>query len=53
MGDNRDYSFDSRFWGFVDESKIKGLAFIKYWSWDHQADLLAKIRWERIGRLIE
>lgn len=53
MGDNRDYSFDSRFWGFVDESKIKGLAFIKYWSWDHQADLLHKIRWGRIGRLIE
>jgi len=53
MGDNRDYSFDSRFWGFVDERKIKGLAFIKYWSWDHQADLLTKIRWERIGRLIE
>lgn len=53
MGDNRDYSFDSRFWGFVHESKIKGLAFVKYWSWDANADLLNKIRWDRIGRPID
>lgn len=53
MGDNRDYSFDSRFWGFVPEEKIKGLAFIKYWSWDSQAGLLEKIRWNRIGRAID
>ncbi|WP_303722834.1 signal peptidase I [Malonomonas rubra] len=52
MGDNRDYSFDSRFWGFVHKSKIKGLAFIKYWSWDSKADLLEKVRWGRIGRPI-
>jgi len=52
MGDNRDYSFDSRFWGFVNTSKIKGLAFIKYWSWDAKADLLHKIRFNRIGRPI-
>jgi signal peptidase I len=53
MGDNRDYSYDSRFWGFVEEAKIKGLAFIKYWSWNGQGDLLEKIRFERIGRLIK
>ncbi|NOY13219.1 MAG: signal peptidase I [Deltaproteobacteria bacterium] len=52
MGDNRDYSFDSRFWGFVNKSKIKGLAFIKYWSWNAKADLLDKVRWDRIGRPI-
>jgi signal peptidase I len=50
MGDNRDYSFDSRFWGFVPKSKIKGLAFIKYWSWDSQENT---VRWSRIGRLID
>ena len=53
MGDNRDYSYDSRFWGFVDASKVKGLAFIKYWSWDAKADLLHKIRFNRIGRPID
>jgi len=36
MGDNRDRSYDSRFWGFVSRDKIKGLAFIKYWSWDRE-----------------
>lgn len=50
MGDNRDRSFDSRFWGFVDASKIKGLAFIKYWSWDREEKWP---RWNRIGRTIE
>ncbi len=50
MGDNRDRSYDSRFWRFVDRSEIKGLAFIKYWSWDSQE---FSPRWKRIGRLIE
>ncbi|WP_321371784.1 signal peptidase I [uncultured Desulfuromusa sp.] len=52
MGDNRDFSFDSRFWGYVHKSKIKGLAFIKYWSWNSEGNLLHKIRFSRIGRLI-
>lgn len=52
MGDNRDYSFDSRFWGYVNKSKIKGMAFIKYWSWNKEGDLLHKIRFSRIGRPI-
>lgn len=52
MGDNRDRSFDSRFWGFVPMENIRGEAIIKYWSWDANADWLHKIRWGRIGRLI-
>ena len=50
MGDNRDRSYDSRFWRFVDRSAIKGLAFIKYWSWDREKFMP---RWDRIGRLIK
>lgn len=50
MGDNRDRSYDSRFWGFVDRSVIKGRAFIKYWSWDSDK---FRPRWGRIGRTIE
>ncbi|MDD2557847.1 MAG: signal peptidase I [Desulfuromonadaceae bacterium] len=50
MGDNRDNSYDSRFWGFVAEDKIKGQAFIKYWSWNNEN---SRPRWGRIGRLIE
>lgn len=50
MGDNRDRSYDSRFWRFVDRSEVKGLAFIKYWSWDSQN---FTPRWSRIGRTIK
>lgn len=49
MGDNRDRSYDSRFWKFVRRDQIKGLAFIKYWSWDHEK---LRPRFGNIGRLI-
>jgi signal peptidase I len=49
MGDNRDQSLDSRFWGFVKLNKIRGKAFLIYWSWDG-ADTW--VRWSRLGRVI-
>lgn len=49
MGDNRDQSLDSRFWGFVKRDKIKGKAFVIYWSWDGPHTW---VRWNRIGHLI-
>jgi signal peptidase I len=49
MGDNRDQSYDSRYWGFVDLKEVLGEAFIIYWSWD--PDDWA--RFNRIGRLVQ
>jgi signal peptidase I len=53
LGDNRDNSQDSRFWGFVNVNAVKGKALVIYFSWDGNAEnLLDKIRWKRIGKLI-
>ena len=49
MGDNRDDSADSRFWGFVGDKYLRGKAFLVWMSWNSKSDM---IRWSRIGRLI-
>jgi signal peptidase I len=49
MGDNRDNSQDSRYWGFVKRDKIKGKAFLIYWSWDSDRHWL---RWWRLAHYI-
>lgn len=49
LGDNRDNSHDSRFWGFVKKSSVTGKASIIYWSWDREN---SNIRWDRIGKII-
>ncbi|MDO8785583.1 MAG: signal peptidase I [Syntrophales bacterium] len=49
MGDNRDQSYDSRFWGFVDLKDVLGKAFIIYWSWDKENH---GVRWNRLGHIL-
>lgn len=49
MGDNRDDSADSRFWGFVPDDHLRGKAILVWMSWNSKTDM---IRWKKLGNLI-
>jgi len=49
MGDNRDESYDSRFWGFVPMKDVLGKALIIYWSWNQED---SGVRWNRLGSIL-
>jgi signal peptidase I len=49
MGDNRDNSEDSRYWGFLKTVTVKGKATKIYWSWDYEKQ---RVRWNRTGKEI-
>ncbi len=52
LGDNRDNSQDSRYWGFVESTRLKGRAFFIYWSWNRDGNLLQHVRLDRLGKLL-
>ena len=54
MGDNRDNSYDSRYWGFLDTRLVLGRAEVVFWSWDEDplTPLARRIRWARIGHVL-
>ena len=49
MGDNRENSQDSRFWGFLEVKKIKGKALVIYWSWNAEESW---VRFDRFGQIL-
>lgn len=59
MGDNRDNSLDSRFWGFVPSESVIGEAMFVYWAWNQDLSFwpitkkLQSIRWDRILTIID
>mgnify|MGYP000976642483 CR=1 FL=1 len=61
LGDNRDHSLDSRYWGFIPYDNVVGTPMIVYWSWESRDEYLneysfiekvKRIRWSRIFNII-
>ncbi len=56
LGDNRDFSLDSRYWGLIERWRIEGRARFLYYSYDQESPtafrFLREVRWNRIGRAI-
>jgi signal peptidase I len=56
LGDNRDNSLDSRYWGFVDAGAVKGRPMVVYFSYDRETHdalpWLTDIRWNRLGSIV-
>jgi signal peptidase I len=53
MGDNRDNSQDSRYWGFLPREYVKGKALVIYWSYEAEAgNILTGTRWGRLLHLV-
>jgi signal peptidase I len=53
MGDNRDDSYDSRFWGFADQNDVEGRASVIYFSWNHDGPGALPLRWNRFGKVLD
>lgn len=57
LGDNRDNSLDSRYWGFVADSLVRGQPLVVYYSYNPDGgvklDWLTRVRWQRFGELIQ
>jgi signal peptidase I len=57
LGDNRDNSYDSRYWGFVPDSLVKGRPIIVYYSYERdttrRASWLTNVRWRRLGERVK
>ena len=57
LGDNRDNSLDSRYWGFVADSLVRGQPLVVYYSYNPDGavklDWLTRVRWKRFGEMIQ